>query len=557
MKCKMIKKVISSVLVGTLTVSTLVACGSVDETITSSSPQEKESIASSSSSAVSESATVEEKQTVEVTYPIDTDVTLTVAFVTNSTVTANYADFTETPFWNEIQEVTGVKLEAMELTSDAFKLMLTSGELPDLLITDPYNYSGGPEMAIEDQVVAPITDYMEYAPDLMAALQLDEDYRKATTTSEGEIIGAPFIRGDEYLLTSVGMIIRADWLEELNMDIPETPDQMYEVLRAFKEEMGAEVPLSLNSNLVKNWMLKGQITGGFGLVSAHTYQVDGVVHYGFAEKELKDVYTWLNKLYTEGLFDPDFATIGSTEVKSNIQSGRSGLTAGSCGGNLGTWLREMWTTDETYDLAGVPSLVSSAGETPLFCPAENKVPGTMMCMTTACEYPEIAVQLMNYGYTEEGAMLFNYGIEGETYTIVDGYPTYTDWVMNNPDGWSMAQALAGYCRSWNTGPFVQQKEYMEQFGSLPQQRSALEAWTDNTVTDYMIPKLAINTEDSAEYSKLSSEIGTYVDEMMIAYITGAKSLDTFEAEYLATLESLGVDRMIEILQNALDAYNAR
>ena len=63
-------------------------------------------------------------------------------------------------------------------------------------------------------------------------------------------------------------------------------------------------------------------------------------------------------------------------------------------------------------------------------------------------------------------------------------------------------------------------------------------------------------EEADEYSKISGEVATYVKEMLAAYMTGAKSLDTFETEYLATLESLGVDRMIEIYQSALDQFNA-
>ena len=41
---------------------------------------------------------------------------------------------------------------------------------------------------------------------------------------------------------------------------------------------------------------------------------------------------------------------------------------------------------------------------------------------------------MNYGYTEAGNLLMYYGIEGISYEMVDGYPYFTDFVKNNPDG---------------------------------------------------------------------------------------------------------------------------
>ena len=392
----------------------------------------------------------------------------------------------------------------------------------------------------------------------MVVLESDEDYRKANTTSDGDIIGAPFIRGDEYLLTSFGTMIRADWLEEVNMEIPKTPEQLYDVLVAFKEKLGVEVPFSGQwGNINRGLLTGGGLTNAYGIISAEFYQVDGIVHYGYTEPAMKDVFAYLNKLYNEGLLDPDFATMDYTTYTNNMISGRAGLAQGAVGGQLGSFMRTATVDNSDYELVGIPTLVSTEGETPKFNCAEFAVTGSVMVMTPQCENKEAAAKFLNYGYTEEGGMFFNYGIEGESYTLVDGYPTYTEWVMNNPDGRTMQQALAGYCRSWSTGPFVQQKEYMEQFAALPQQKEALTTWTDNESSTYIMPLLSISADDSSEYSKIESEIKTYISEMALAYITGAKSLDSFEAEFLPTLESLGVDRMIEIKQDALDDYNAR
>lgn len=548
MKRKLFSKVLSGCLATALVMGSLVGCGNETKPSEVASESKVESVVNSE----------EGTEKVEISYPMDTDVTLTIAHITSGTVTANYEGLASTPFWKEWQELTGVKLESMELTADAFKLLLVGGELPDLVFCSTSSIPGGIEVAIADKVIAPLTDYMDYAPDLANVLAESDIYRKGATTTKGDIVGAPFIRGDEYLLTSGGMIVRADWLDELNMDVPETPDEFYDMLVAFRDEMGAEVPLSITtSNLIWNFLQSGLITDGFDLPAGGLYQEDGELHFGFAEPELKAVYEWLHMLYDEKLLDTEFVTIDDVTKKANIQNGRSGVTYGSVGGNLGTWMKEMWETDPEYELTGIPSLVSKKGERASFAAGQSPVAGDMLFMTTACKNPEVAVQFMNYGYTEEGGMFFNYGIEGESYNMVDGYPTYTDDVLNNPDGKSMAQVLAGYCRSWATGPFVQQKEYMEQFGGLDRQKEALTAWTDNDLLDHIVPGLTIAEEDSNEYNKINAELWTYLKEMMIAYVTGAKSLDTFESEYLATLESMGIDRWIEIQQNALDEYNAK
>lgn len=531
MKSKYLRRFFSCLLTGTLLVGSFTGVGSV---------------------------LVKAEDGASVSYPMDGSVTLTIAYTTKTAVTANYADWTETPFWSAWQEATGIKLEAMELSDDQLNLMLSSGELPDLILMNPYNYPGGPELAVLDGVIEPLDAYEAYLPDLMAALSEDERYMKASTTDSGNLIGAPFIRGDEYLLNSLGMIIRNDWLEELNLEIPKTPDQLYETLVAFRDEMGAAEALSCDTWQLKNYYLKdGLITNGFGLPTGDFYVEDGVVHYGFAEPEIKDCYAYLNKLFSEGLMEKDYGTWDGAVYKNNIMGGNSGMTAGSVGGNLGSWMKEAVETNPDYELVGVPSLVQNEGDRAKGSASNFCVTGTFLVMTTQCENKEAAAQFINYGYTDEGAMLFNYGVEGESYEMVDGVPTYTEFITNNPDGWTMQQALAGYCMSWSEGPFVQQKGYMEQFAALPQQQEAITNWTDNDYLDYQLPLLAIGLEDSDEYSKINSEISTFIDEMVVAYVTGEKSLDNFETEYMETLKSLGVDRLIEIQQTAYDKYLAR
>ena len=55
---------------------------------------------------------------------------------------------------------------------------------------------------------------------------------------------------------------------------------------------------------------------------------------------------------------------------------------------------------------------------------------------------QLAAKVLDYGYSEKGRMLYNFGIEGESYEMVDAYPKYTEKIINNPDGLSMTEALA-------------------------------------------------------------------------------------------------------------------
>ena len=531
MKNKIYKKLISCVVTGAMAVSMLAGCGST----TSEAPAKdtSDTVAAEEKSDAADIADTADiaDSTIDISYPMESGNTLTIAYVSEAAVTANYKDISETPFWAAWEEKTGVDLEVIEVGDNtAMNLLFAGGDLPDVVIFNfASNYTGGVSAAIEDGIIQVLDDYMDYAPDLQAVLDSNELYKNATISSEGNIIGFPFIRGDDYLLTSYGLVMRADWLEDLNMEVPETPDELYTVLKAFQTEKGADVAFSIGNWALNKMIKEGAFSAGYGLPRADFYQVDGTVHFGFYEEGFKDTLAFLNK---------------------------SGMTAGAVGSGIGTWLSEK-ADDPAYDLVGVGPLTTERGTVSVGGGQDFPVNGVMAVVTRQCDNVEAAVQFLNYGYTEEGNLFFNYGVEGESYTMEDGVPTYTDFIMNNPDGWSKQQALAAYTRSWANGPFVQEKGYMEQYSNLPQQIDAINRWTNTTVGDHVIPNVTIALEDADEFSSLSSEITTYIEEMTIKYITGLTSLDTFETEYLATLKEMGVERYIELKQNALDEYNAR
>lgn len=555
-KGKFLKRISACLLAAALLISS--GCGSTSTTGSTAvdTMEAAEQQAAARTESGSEAQTQAQTEAEESMYPLKEKVHLTLAMVQEAQVTANATDLAATPFGQAWQEATGVELEIMQLADDnALNLLYASGDLPDMIWYK--GYTGGAEKAIKDKIIEPLNDYMNYAPDLVAVMDSNDVWRKSNMTANGDIIGFPFIRGDAYLQTSAGLMLRKDWLDDLNLEVPQTADELYEVLKAFKEEKGAEVPFSAGSFwLTSIGIAHGILTSPFGLVKGDFYQVDGTVHYGYAEEEYKGVLEYLNKLYEEGLLDPNFQTVDDNTVRANMMNGQAGVTLGNGGGYLGTMLETM-ADDPDFDLEGFGPLVANIGDTAMSTHYDAALNGIYVIITPACQDKEAAVKFLNYGYTEAGNRLFNFGIEGESYTIEDGKPVYTDLIMNNPEGLTKQLALAQYTRAWADGPFVQDKEYIEQYQSLPQQRGALASWTSSDAAKYAMPPVTVSDADATEYSKLSGDITTYISEMTIRYITGLESLDTFESGYLETLKSMGVDRLIEMQQAALDDFNAR
>ena len=554
MRYQNVKKILACLLTGALMAGCLSGCGE-QQPVSSSSETQKAS--ETQSAAVSETETAE---TVELSYPVEGDITLTLAMVEEAQVTANAADLAATPFGQAWQEATGINVEIIYVADNAaMNLLLASGDLPDIIYWDFSKYPGGIAAAVSDGLVEPIDDYMQYAPDFQAVLDSNEVFAKGVKIPGGGIAGFPLLTAAGGT-ASAGLFLRHDWLDELDMDMPETPEQLYDVLVAFRDKMGAKYPFTIGTDNYKCLFTFGAITSPFGVVTADYYQIDGKVHYGYAEQSFKGVLEWMNMLYEEGLIDPNFQTNDKNGYGSNMMNGVSGVTIGAGGSGLSTWMQTMQKEDPEYVLTGFGPLVAKEGDIPMYSNYSNPVKNLYGVITTSCENKEAAARLWNYGYSEEGQLLIEFGIEDVSYVVLDsGEVAHTDLIMNNPD-MDQTMAKAQYCRSWKGFPYLKGASKTALLSPNPpveKQREAMAQWANSDAAKYALPTLVISDEDSAEFSSISADLTTYIDEMVVKYITGLESLDTFETEYLPTLEKMGVDRAIEIQQKALDEFNSR
>lgn len=140
--------------------------------------------------------------------------------------------------------------------------------------------------------------------------------------------------------------------------------------------------------------------------------------------------------------------------------------------------------------------------------------------------------------------------------MVDGYPTYTEDITKNAEGLSMTASLARYALSCGKGPFVQDKRYMEQYASLPQQQEALKNWMDTNMKEHRIPNVTLSVERQSELATVIENINTYKAEMQAKFIMGEEPISKFE-DYQKQLKKRGLDNYVKYYQEAVDAYMKR
>ncbi|MBT9777468.1 extracellular solute-binding protein [Clostridium sp. MCC353] len=498
----------------------------------------------------------------EFSYPMETGDKLTWWKVLNNNISLHFTTLEDTPFVKEMTERTGVEIEFLHpptgQETEQFGLVLADGDLPDLM---EYNwlvsYPGGPQKAISDGVVQPLNDIIDqYCPNLKVYLQENPDIDRMIKTDEGQYYAFPMIRGEAETIL-IGPMMRGDWLEELNLEVPSTVEEWHTVLKTFKEKKGASAPLSYAYT-------DRRIGAANPIALANVISVDfylgddGNVHYGSIEEGYKNYLETFSAWYQEGLVDIDLVSLKKDQVAAKVTSGQAGASVGLTEGNMGAWIVAGRKDNPDFSLVAVPWPTLEEGQRPQSGCCENRYSGiSSVAITTSCEDVERAARLMDYMYGEEGHMFTNFGTEGLTYDIVDSYPKFTDTIMKNQEGWTVKSALGAYTMNVQGGPHIADARVPEQTMELPEQLEArYKIWPDTDARKHLLPPITPNSDESKEFATIMNQVQTYRDEMTIKYIMGQESLDTFD-NYVENIKKLGIDRAIEIQNTALKRYNER
>lgn len=205
------------------------------------------------------------------------------------------------------------------------------------------------------------------------------------------------------------LIVREDWMKELGLKQPKTLNNFYKVFQAFKQKKGA-YGLTLDQLYdIEPFM------SAAGLKDGYAY-VNGKKTIPWATPAAIPVYTWLHKLYTQGLLDPNFVTNGTSDERNELLTGRAGMFV-----YWDAWvpmLNNLVTTqqlDSSIDMEAIPSAVGpggkilvSTGDTSLFAIPSN------------APDKDLAFKFLEWWNTKPGEILGSIGVQGIDYTIQKG-----------------------------------------------------------------------------------------------------------------------------------------
>jgi putative aldouronate transport system substrate-binding protein len=495
----------------------------------------------------------------EVSYPVQTEQTLSYWVGLNGNVSQIASSVNDLPFTEEEFKRTGIKINyihpAVGQDQEKFNLLLASGDLPDIVVNYWYNINGGPDKAIQNGYIARLNDLMDYAPNFAKLLEDNPEIDRMVQTDSGNYYVFPALKPDDMQTVYAGMAMRADWLRELNLPIPETIDDWHTALTAFKEAKGADAVLSYSVNSLKN---SGAFTGAYG-VKGDFYLDNGRVRFGPAEPGYKQYIELFRKWFSEGLIDRNVASNDTKTFDAKILNGNTGAMFCLVGSGIGKWLTAAGAAgDKNFDLVAVPYPVLNRGERPMFGAKDNTFSTSAAHAAISAKSPnkELAARFLDYAFSKEGNLFYNFGTEGVSYDLADGEPMLNDNILKNPDGLSISLALTKYTHAGYEGPFPADVRVFKQNYTMEQQFNALDVWKETDARKHIMPQINRNSEDNEEYKNIMNEATTFVDEKSLQFIMSVIPMSEYD-NFVSQLKAMNIDRAIEINQAAVDKYFSR
>lgn len=451
--------------------------------------------------------------------------------------------------FKEVEEKLGVDIEWQHIPKDTeseqFQLMIATNNLPDVIFYEWLSY--GPDTALDGEIIIPLDDIIsKYAPNLSAYLEKNPDVARDMKSDSGHYYCFPYLRGNDMWdrLTN-GLYMRKDWLDDLGLNPPETIEEWYTTLKAFKEQKGATIPFGIDFGRI------GFITTAWGFNGTGFVVDNGKIIYPVIQPEFKEVLETLNKWIKEGLL-----LLDPKELKKEIVAG----TCGAWQASPGSYVKEAKETNPNFEIIALQNPVLQKGDTPYIFPRWPYT-GRGAAITTACDeskYEAIA-RWLDYAYSEEGYIWDNFGKEGVHYNWVDGKIMPTDIVYNPPEGLTTGQFNRRNFRPKNApGPYMTgdthkylHEDALAKDSNYPYKKQAMEAW-GNGDPSRTLPSLTLTSEEKAQLENYS-QMWSYVGDMVRKFINGEEPLDNFD-KFVEEAKRLGAEEVVKIYQGALDRY---
>ena len=406
--------------------------------------------------------------------------------------------------------------------------------------------------------IVPLDDYLDLIPNIVAAV--GEERFADWKAADGHFYTIPTIVN---VPGSQSTAVRKDWLDKLNMDVPTTWEQWKAYWYGVRDndmngngDTTDEIPIVLEMGQNGERSLHA-LLNAFGIKASSDAQFcvldDGTYTMVYEHPRYREFITEMQQLYADKIIDQEFATRYQADMYNTM--------SGNLAGTVFTWAEQCAVHSETLIANGVEDglyltcapITGPYGDQ--WIQKRQGITGNW-CITAKAEADgkvEDILKFWNWMFSDEGVMLYNYGIEGYTYTMVDGSPVINPEITaaGFNDYRTLGMEFEPVGGNWQNDAFMQcvfSGKTVDEL-TIPR-KSFYDGLNEHGVNDgkyYAMPP-TLETEAYVEYR--AELITSGVCALRDQCVAGQLSVDDFFAKY----EELKGRGLQDIIDQGTEAY---
>jgi len=502
----------------------------------------------------------------------------------------NGVDLSQNWFTQYYENLTGITVNWSVVNSDQYleklNLMMAGGDEMDIYTTKNKTLSKTLVYKYGTQgIILPINSFFDTCESyyLDNILSQDEAWRTGVTAPNGDIYGFNDVGSCFHCSYPVKMWVNKVWMDNLGITPPTTPDEFYDMLVRFKNEdvngngdPNDEVPLSNCTEATgSSSYMAGYLMNAFTYSNPRTkylYVKDGSAAVSYNQEGWREGLRYLNKLYSEGLMDPESYIQDRTTMKARNDSGEHPIF-GAVPAQHTTVITNGNLDDRWKEYIALPPLTGPDGLCITTNTSLSNYDNFRTMISGSSKNPELAFRFCDglfasqeigllHGFGEENVR-WHYAKEGElgkdgqqalysNVTEDDKIPQEGEPYYNNYCWGSMFANYATNHSKWASPndmsiPGTASFERYLYVNTEPYEAKKADI-------SMVMPSFFFSEEDNAEIARLQTTIINYVDESTAAFVTGNKSIDNDWDAYITELGNLGLADYLAIYQRYYDEY---
>ncbi len=484
---------------------------------------------------------------------------------------------------NKLMEETGVKITWNTLSdsvAEQVNIRIAGGDLPDAFMGVGFSNFDLARYG-RDGTFIDLTPYLtpETMPNLAKILDENPDIRAAITMNDGKIYGLPSAermgtkgigKEEDYSIFTIPQfsMINKAWLDDLNLEVPTTLDELHDVLIAFKEndmsakyygnEPGSTIPLSIGTD---QWCWGQNIFyAGFGftnwpndVINDLILTPEGKVEFVSVSDNYRAALAYFHEWFKEGLFDVEMFSQDHTQLMAKTSQGYVGVST--------WWYIEELMAEYSKDYVFLPVLDGPDGTHNVTVRTGGGTSSGQLSITNAAKSPANLLKFYDRWYEPEIVMQLQYGPIDVFFTGKDENGVWLS--ITEEESREKFGKSAGELKNEMevSGPKLILSDYYKT--TFKMEDRAIERledlynfwmpYVDNPIT---YPIDVVFTEDELDtIDRFKTDFENTVAENEGLWLRdGAPTDDEWETYKIMLIDNCGMDKLLAVYQAAYDRY---